>query len=253
MLASDRYKFILNYLDKNKSVTRKELADKLEVSCMTIGRYLKKLEEQGLLICTYGGAMLPNYLTEEKKYDRKKEENTEIKQLLAEKAFSLIKSNMTIILDAGTTTYELAQLISNSSLKNLYIITNDLYIALELYKKQEIHVLLLGGEISKNIGSTATIFSVQQLEQYNADIVFLGVSSISDDFDLTVPTEIKAFLKKTMLKISSKKVLLVDKTKFHKKKLYKFINIKQFNYIITDYEFSKSDIKNFDLTKKILK
>lgn len=44
---------------------------------------------------------------------------------------------MTIILDAGTTTYELAFLLKNSSLKNICVITNDLYIALELYQKKK--------------------------------------------------------------------------------------------------------------------
>ena len=87
---------------------------------------------------------------------------------------------MTIILDAGTTTYELAFLLKNSSLKNICVITNDLYIALELYQKKEIKVLLLGGEVLSETGSTATIFSLQQIEGYNADIAFLGVSSISE-------------------------------------------------------------------------
>ena len=49
---------------------------------------------------------------------------------------------MTIILDAGTTTYELATLLANSSLKNICVITNDLYIALELYQKEDIKKVL---------------------------------------------------------------------------------------------------------------
>src|SRR3712207_7058531 len=53
-----------------KSVTRKELADLLAVSSMTIGRDLKKLEEKGYLLCTYGGAILPNSLVEDRKSTR---------------------------------------------------------------------------------------------------------------------------------------------------------------------------------------
>lgn len=85
MLSSERYQFIIRYLESHKSVTRKELADLLAVSSMTIGRDLKKLEEKGYLLCTYGGAILPNSLVEEKKYDRKKEENREIKKALLKK------------------------------------------------------------------------------------------------------------------------------------------------------------------------
>lgn len=252
MLAVDRYRYILNYLGEKKSVTRKELASLLYVTVMTIGRDLKKLEEKGFLICTYGGAILPNSLIEEKKYDRKKEENREIKKEIAKEAFEYIHSNMTIILDAGTTTYELARLLVQSSYKNIQIITNDLYIALELYRKEHIRVLLLGGEIIAETGATATMFSMEQMQNYNADIAFLGISSISQNFDLTVPTEVKSLFKRTMMKISEKSILLVDKSKFNKKKLYKVENLKAFTKVITDYSFSQKEIEEYSLEKKIV-
>ena len=252
MLSMERHQYILRYLEENGNSTRKELAKLLNVTIMTIGRDFKKLEEKGLLIQTHGGATLPGFLMEEKKYERKKEEHTEIKRKIAKNIFQKIQSNMTIILDAGTTTYELATLLANSSLKNICVITNDLYIALELYQKEDIRVLLLGGEVSSETGSTATVFSLQQIEGYNADIAFLGVSSISEFFDLTVPTEIKAFLKRTMMKISKETILLVDSSKFQKKKLYKFANIKNFDYIVTDYNFSKEEIEKYHLKKKVI-
>lgn len=252
MLSSDRFQFIVKYLEEKKSVTRKELVDLLKVTPMTIGRDLKKLEEKGYLICTYGGAILPNSLVEEKKYSRKKEENSEVKKLIAKKALSQIHSNMTIILDAGTTTYELACFISKAPIKNLRVITNDLYIALELYQKENIHVLLLGGEILSETGATATIFSVEQIENYNADVAFLGISSITDTFDVTVPTEVKAILKRTMMKISEKSILLVDDSKFGKKKLYKVANLKNFTHIITNHCFTKKELQQYSLEEKII-
>lgn len=252
MLSVDRYQYILQYLEKKKSVTRKELANLLKVTPMTIGRDLKKLEEKGFLVCTYGGASLANSLVEEKKYERKKEENRAVKREIAKKAFEYIHSNMTLIFDAGTTTYELACLLAKSSHKNIQVITNDLYIALELYQKENIRVFLLGGEISPETGASVTMFSVEQMQNYNADLAFLGISSITENFDLTVPTEVKAFLKRKMMKISTKSILLVDKSKFNKKKLYKVENLQNFHKIITDYPFSKQEIQKFSLGKKVL-
>ena len=106
MLSMERHQYILRYLEENGNSTRKELAKLLNVTIMTIGRDFKKLEEKGLIIQTHGGAALPEFLMEEKKYERKKEEHTEIKRRIAKKIFQKIQSNMTIILDAGTTTYE---------------------------------------------------------------------------------------------------------------------------------------------------
>ena len=64
MLSMERYQYIINYLEENGNSTRKELAELLNVTTMTIGRDFKKLEEKGLLIQTHGGAVLPGFLME---------------------------------------------------------------------------------------------------------------------------------------------------------------------------------------------
>ena len=55
-----------------------------------------------------------------------------------------------------------------------------------------------------------------------------------------------------MMKISKETILLVDSSKFQKKKLYKFANIKNFDYVVTDYNFSKEEIKKISSQKKII-
>ena len=97
MLSMERYQYIINYLEENGNSTRKELAELLNVTTMTIGRDFKKLEEKGLLIQTHGGAVLPGFLMEERKYDRKKEKNSEIKKKMVMKIFKKIFSIRTII------------------------------------------------------------------------------------------------------------------------------------------------------------
>ena len=47
MLSMERYQYIINYLEENGNSTRKELAELLNVTTMTIGRDFKKLEEKG--------------------------------------------------------------------------------------------------------------------------------------------------------------------------------------------------------------
>ena len=72
MLSMERYQYIINYLEENGNSTRKELAELLNVTTMTIGRDFKKLEEKGLLIQTHGGAVLPGFLMIEKKKSTEK-------------------------------------------------------------------------------------------------------------------------------------------------------------------------------------
>ena len=48
MLSMERHQYILRHLEENGNSTRKELAELLNVTIMTIGRDFKKLEEKGL-------------------------------------------------------------------------------------------------------------------------------------------------------------------------------------------------------------
>jgi DeoR family fructose operon transcriptional repressor len=252
MLAIDRRKQIMNYLTENETATRQELAEALAVTPMTIGRDFKKLEKEGLLETTHGGAMLPMDLAEEFLYKSKKHENKEVKTKIAIQAMSLIHDGMTIVLDAGTTTFEIADAIKKSHFKHLTVITCDLYIGLHLYQCEGIRVILLGGEVLKKTGAVASEISVKQLEMYNADITFTGISSVTQDYALSVPLESKVFLKRMLIHSSKVSVLVVDKSKFGKKKLFRAANLSDFTYVITDYKFTDDEMAKYKLRDKII-
>ncbi len=157
MLSVDRHKYIVDYLNMHETVTRGELAERLGVTSMTIGRDLKKLEEQGLLMLTHGGAMLPS-LAEERLYTRKKGEHMDVKKRMAQEAMASIHNGMTILLDAGTSTFEIADLLKTSKLSDLTVITVDLYIALHLYQCSNIKLIILGGEILAETGAATGVW-----------------------------------------------------------------------------------------------
>ena len=58
MLAVERRNRIEQIINKNKSVLVVELAKQFEVTTETIRGDLEKLEKQGVLVRTYGGARL---------------------------------------------------------------------------------------------------------------------------------------------------------------------------------------------------
>lgn len=250
MLSVDRHKYIMEYLNVHETVTRGELSERLGVTSMTVGRDLKKLEEQGMLVLTHGGAMLPN-LAEERLYTRKKGEHMNVKKRIAKEAMCGIHNGMTILLDAGTTTFEIADLLRNSNLSNLTVITVDLYIALHLYQCSNIKLIILGGEILAETGAATGVMAIKQLEQFNADIAFMGTAAITDDYYLSVPTERKVFLKKMMRQVSAKTVLVADQSKFGRKKLYKSVRLDAFDHVITDYKFSEEELSQLGLENKI--
>lgn len=251
MTKIERRKRITDYLKKSKKASRDELANMFNVSLMTISRDLKELEERGVLASTYGGIFYREFLFNELQYEKKKENNIDIKRKIAQLAFEEIKSNMTLILDAGTTTFELATLIVNSNLENLTIITNDLHIALSLYKNKNIKVKLLGGEISINTGATQGYISIEEMKMYNSDISFIGISAITEDYYLSCPNEIRKMLKLGMIRQGMKKILLADASKFNKKKLYNIASLDEFDLIITNYCFKDNENNEVKYNKKV--
>ena len=174
-----------------------------------------------------------------------------VKKRIAKEAMCGIHNGMTILLDAGTTTFEIADLLRNSNLSNLTVITVDLYIALHLYQCSNIKLIILGGEILAETGAATGVMAIKQLEQFNADIAFMGTAAITDDYYLSVPTERKVFLKKMMRQVSAKTVLVADQSKFGRKKLYKSVRLDAFDHVITDYKFSEEELSQLGLENKI--
>ncbi|MGL5655425.1 MAG: DeoR/GlpR family DNA-binding transcription regulator [Fusobacteriaceae bacterium] len=253
MLAIERHKFILDYLKENKVLKIQEIAKILDVTSMTVNRDIQHLEEKGLLEKTFGGAILPNSLIDEKIYSVKKLENYDIKKKLAEEAFKFIEDGMTIVLDAGTTTFELSNEINKSNLNKITVITNDLNISLNLFQNERVNLILLGGVVQRETAATVDNFTIEMLDKYYIDIAFLGSASVSDEYYITTPTQDKMFLKNAMLRNSNKKILLVDESKFNKKTLHKICKIDRFDHIITNYDFNTKNSEKLNLNERLIK
>ena len=202
MISADRQKLILEYLRQKETVLSSALAKEFGVTLMTIGRDLKQLEEKGLLVRTHGGAMLPGFMEAETSYAKKKSSAIEVKRRLAAAALPFLHPGMTLFLDAGTTTYEIAEQLVSEKLNDLTVITNDLRIALLLYPSKELRTIMLGGRILRETGGVAGALAAEELASYVIDLAILGTSAVTDDLYLVVPTEAKMMFKRQAMKKS---------------------------------------------------
>ena len=111
MLAVERRNRIEQIINKNKSVLVVELAKQFEVTTETIRGDLEKLEKQGVLVRTYGGATLVDNSEIELAITERDTVNYEGKQRIGKYAADLIKDGETIFLDASTSAWHLARYI----------------------------------------------------------------------------------------------------------------------------------------------
>jgi DeoR/GlpR family transcriptional regulator of sugar metabolism len=245
MLQIERRQMIIQYLEEHEIATVEELSKLLNVAPMTIRRDLQYLEDNDIATRTFGGAILKSKLIAEIPYENKSLSNIDEKKRIAEYAASLVQNGQVVILDAGTTNMEIAKLLIKK--QNLIIVTTDLKIAVYISSTTDFNVLCTGGNVQNATGSCLGSNAVDFLKGINADICFIGSSSIDVEHGITTPSLQKSDIKKQMIKCSEHKILVADSSKFGKKGFIKVCDLNQFEKIVTDKnlnEHTNVEIKN---------
>ena len=239
MFKKERINKIHQLLIEKEYISVTDLSVSLNVSEMTIRRDLKELEERGIIFRARGGAYIKKTISSEEDIEDKQIRNQSVKMRIAKKASTLIKDGMTILLDAGTTTYQIALLIAQQNFKNLIIITNDMEILQLLKNVEGIQLIILGGWIQKATHSTQGNLARLCMEELHAEISFVGASSIGENLKIYSPSEEKVFLKRLFIENSETAVLVTDRSKGKQINLNYVNSVKDMDYIITDLNFSK--------------
>ena len=129
-----------------------ELAAELGVSAMTLRRDLDRLERAGLVRRTHGGAVLAERLGFAFDFSARRQVNHKAKQAIAAEAARLVKPGDVVLLDAGTTTLELAVLLRDVA--DLVVVTPSLAVASELQFSAGVKTILLGGMLRSGLEDT---------------------------------------------------------------------------------------------------
>jgi DeoR/GlpR family transcriptional regulator of sugar metabolism len=235
MIAEERLTKIVMILKERGFAGVEYLANTLQVSSMTIRRDLGKCQQCGIIRRCHGGAMLTGTNRQEISYEDKCREHQTVKKNIAETAAGLIKERMTIFLDAGTTTFEIAQRIKH--IPRLTIATNDVYIIHALLAFEP-ELIFIGGSVQKKTGSAVGGFAEQMAKSMHFDVSFFGAHSINENFDVMTPTLEKLFLKNRLAENSSATYIAADHSKFNKTALYRIDSLGAYTGVITDYRFS---------------
>lgn len=251
MLPEERRKHIIDALRENGKVEVDELSETLGVSPMTIRRDLSALEEKGLVVRTYGGAVYPDIMNYEVPVNSKEISSRSEKERIGKAASELIQEGQSIILDAGTTTLEIARNLKHK--RNITVITNDIRIANELYSNHEITLYCIGGFVQPNVGAIIGSHAESFIESINVDYAFIGAPSIDEDYIVSTPTLDKAFLKKKIMQHANVVVLIADHTKFKKRSLNRICKLEDVDILVSDSgleEETKKDIGR--IVKKLI-
>lgn len=212
MLAEDRFTKILELLERNKSITVQELTEVLDTSESTIRRDLTELHRQGRLCKVHGGATVRDYhyAAKDDSVAEREDVNREEKQRIAAYAASLIMPDDFVFLDAGTTT---GQMIDCLTERRAVYVTNAVYHAVKLMKLG-FRTFLIGGELKGSTEAVVGAAAVKSLESYNFTKGFFGANGASLERGYTTPDVNEALTKETALSRCRQAYVLCDASKF---------------------------------------
>ncbi len=238
----ERRQEIVNETNKLGKVDVAELAEKYQVSTVTIRNDLNSLDKKNLVIRSRGGAVVNSRIAKELSVREKHCEHLLVKQKLAHKAASLVNDGESIILDSGTTTEEIAKKLHCH--KDLMVMTNGLNIATELAVSDDNTVLMTGGTLRKKSLSFYGRQAEVSLTNLRFDKVFLGVDGIDEKAGLSTHFEHEANLNRMMCEISKEIIVVTDSSKFNRNGFYIINSIDSIDTLITDSRIPASFIEH---------
>jgi DeoR family transcriptional regulator of aga operon len=228
--TAERRSKIVQLLDDLGQVNVKILSQQMDVSEVTIRNDLDKLEKNKLLIRAHGGAFKANKIA--MKVSEKKSINLEFKRKIGKKAVSLIEEKDSIILDSGTTTFEISSNLEN--IENITVISNALDIVNNLAKFKNLQVFMPGGYLKEFSMSLIGPMAERNLRQLYCNKLFLGVDCIKPNVGVFTHHMEEAYLNQIMIEIAEEVIVVSDSSKFKKTGLAFIVGFDKIDKIITD-------------------
>ena len=239
MLPHQRREKILEMIKEDGHAKVLQLSKIFKVTEVTIRQDLEKLEKDGFIEREHGGAYLKGVGVMVKNISLQNQENLVEKAAIAAKAVEFINDGDTIILDSGSTTTEIAKLISG--FKNLTVITNSLNIALTLGVDPEINLVVTGGEFKAPTLSLTGQKAADFFDNLHVDKLFLATAGITLKSGLTYPSISDICVKRAMIESANIVYLVADSTKIGKSSFASLGALSLIDYLITDSKITEDD------------
>lgn len=209
--TQQRRRAIIERLNTQGEVVVDELTSLFSTSQVTIRKDLAELENNGLLLRKFGGAVLlpkdASELSSEKFSSRK--------IAIATAAAALIKDHNRIIIDSGSTTSALLPLLKFKL--GLVVMTNSLHVASQLLEQEnEPKVLMTGGTWDAQSHSFQGRMAEQTLRSYNFDQAFMGAAGLDLTQGTTTFNELTQ-LSQVMAEVSGQVIVMAESEKLQRK------------------------------------
>ncbi len=234
MLVEERRTQLLEMIRIRGFASLPELAEELQVSESTVRRDLDHLEEVGSAKRTHGGVFYTGPSPKLPHFDERQPAQWDKKRAIAQVAAALVEDGDTVLLDGGSTTYEVARLLVG---RRLQIVTNSLPVANLFASNANNDLVIVGGYVYPRTGVALGPYANEMLDRLNVRRTILSVSGINERgfFNnnlLLVETE------RAMMHSADEVIVVADSSKFGRQSLAHLCPLDAIQRIVVDDEIT---------------
>lgn len=233
MLLDQRRRRLLETIEENGFISLHDLAIRFPASESTLRRDLEYLDRIGQIRRTRGGAAyVGDSLTA---FEDRSVEAAPEKRRIAAAVAELIQPHETILLDGGTTTFEVARALAG---KPLQVVTNSLPIASLMMNRSDVELIFVGGYLYPKTGVALGAAAVAALSQIRVRRLVMSVGGLTEaglfnTNSLLVETE------QQMIEAAEEVIVASDSGKFGRPALARIAPLGVADQIVTDDRVSE--------------
>lgn len=247
MLAIERRNLIYNKIQTDKKVVVSELSLMFNVSEETIRRDLDKLEREGLVIKSYGGAVINDATNIDLPFNINNKNNVRGKQEIARIVTKMIGSGEQIMLDSSTTAVFIAKALKEK--ENLTVVTNSIEVMLELKDMNNWNIISPGGVLQNRKMVLVGSKTIEGISTYNVEKTIVSCDAFDLKRGFFDSNEEVSYAKQMMLRSGKERILAVDSSKFEKVSFSKVGDLKDIDVIVTDKKPNRDILKTLEMEK----
>lgn len=240
-MLNERQNKILKILGKNDQTSVNKLAEKLDVSSVTIRQDLNYLEAEGLLKRVHGGAVLKDADDLTNRLGL----NYEKKLRIARKVATYVNEGETILIESGSVNVLLARELLK--IKKVTIITTNVYIARQFRKNEQANIIILGGIYQHDSETLVGKITKACIDQINIDKAFIGIDGYSTKAGFTIRDLFRAEISSYIIQKARDVFIVSDSSKFGQTELTNICFPKEIQHVATNSELDSSfqtELKN---------
>lgn len=230
LLPSQRQEEILNFLNRRRFASVKDLAEALGVSEMTIRRDLAVLASRGLVERVFGGAQLLEQSGREQQYSQRLYQHQAAKEFIAHRAKQMVFEGDTVALDASTTAVYLARELRG---RKITVVTNSLLVA-QAVADSNTQLIVLGGLFRSVAQSLVGPMTEANLQGLHVDKTFFSTKGVTAKAGFTDSHMAEVAVKRLLINAASQKIALVDGSKFGHTALHTVVPLVAVDFLISD-------------------